>query len=456
MLSLGEIATILGAAPPAGGRVTPARVTHDSRVVEPGDLFIAIRGTRADGHDFLDEAFRRGACGAIVSDPHRAPWGTSGVIAVEDTVRALQQLASVYRARLRAPLIAITGSYGKTTTRTLLAHLLRTSRRVHEAPENYNTEIGLPLALLSMPEDAEVGVFELGTLRSGEIAFLASILGPSAAVVTAVGPSHLGGFGSLDAIADEKWSLVRALDARGVAFVNADCPHLRARIRSAACAVTTVGLTTGDLRGRVESAVPTLTLRADEPPLRLETPLLGEQNATNVLLAAACALHFGVPPAEVERGARDVTPPDRRLRPRPFAHGVLLDDTYNANPASMTAALRVLASYGEPRSRRVFVFGDMLDLGDASDRFHREVAELAIALGIDLILPVGERAAAACGGLAACNPSLMSADDRAAALRTELAEERNVVLVKGSRALALDGLVDRLLGEPPRRDTAAG
>jgi UDP-N-acetylmuramoyl-tripeptide--D-alanyl-D-alanine ligase len=446
MFSLGDIATILGAAPPRRTEARPARVVHDSRHVGPGDLFVAIPGARVDGHAFLDDAFRRGACGAIVSDPACA--SRAGVILVEDTVGALQKLASAWRDRLRAPLVAVTGSHGKTTTRTLLAHLLRASRSVREPPENYNTEIGLPLALLSMAASDDLGVFELGALRPGDIALLASILRPSAAVLTGIGPSHLGGFGSLEAIADEKWSLVRALQPSGIAFLNADSPELVARVPSAPCAVRTAGVERGDLRGRIEVALPKLVVRVDDPPMRLETPLLGEHNAPNVLLAAACALHFEISPTDIERAMRSYAPPPHRLRAISSPFGVLLDDTYNANPASTAAALRVLAGSGKPSSRRLFVFGDMLDLGDESGRFHREIVELAISLGIDLVLPAGERAAEACAGLTRCRSSLVEARDRADALRRELEGAENLVLVKGSRALGLDRLVAELADDP--------
>jgi UDP-N-acetylmuramoyl-tripeptide--D-alanyl-D-alanine ligase len=445
MLTLGEIASLLGVTPPDAAETAPRRVVHDSRVVGPGDLFVALPGARTDGHAFLGAVFRRGACGAILSDPTQAPEGAGGLIVVEDGVLALRRLASAWRDRLTSTLIGVTGSHGKTTTRSLLAHLLRSSFRIYEAPGNFNTEIGLPLALLNMPASASIGVFELGTERPGDIALLASILRPSVGILTGVGPSHLGGLGSLEAIAVEKWSLIDALDHDDVAFLNADAGELRTRIPAARCRIQTVGLTHGSFRGSIESAVPDLVIRLDEPPLRLETRLLGSENARNVLLAVACALQLGVSPAEIETAARTYEPPPHRLRPRPTSFGILLDDTYNANPTSMRLALRVLADYGSEGARRVFVFGDMLDLGKASKRLHAETADLAESLGIDLVLPAGPRAATACAGRDATDGSLLEAENRRDVLLSHLAGPNNVVLIKGSRALALDELVAEIL-----------
>jgi len=444
MFSLGEMADIVGAKPPAVD-ARPSRVVHDSRRIAEGDLFVALRGARTNGHAFLTEAFRRGACGAILAEPTLAPRSARGLIVVEDPLAALQHLASAWRERLTATIVGITGSNGKTTTRSLLAHLLSTRWSVHQPRENYNTEIGLPLALLAMPSTSEVGVFELGTQAPGEIALLASILRPTVGIVTGVGPSHLAGLRSLGAVAEEKWSLIDALPADGFAFIHADSPHLTESIGRAPCEVCTVGLTTGSVRGHVLAAVPRLVVQLAEPALRLETGLVGRHNAGNVLLAAACALRLGLRSDAVEQAVRSFESPAHRLRPLKAPFGTLLDDTYNANPSSMEAALRVLSEYGGPTMRRVFVFGDMLDLGEASERLHREILERAFTFGIDQIIPVGEQAAAACGSRS--NSQRLPSDHctQATELRGRLSGRDNVVLVKGSRALGLEKLVDELL-----------
>lgn len=446
MFSVSEIAAIVRGELAAESAETPARIVHDSRLVEEGDLFVALPGARTDGHGFLDEAFERGACGAILTDRSRAPTSARGLIVVADPLAALQTLASAWRALLPGTIVAVTGSNGKTTTRSFLAHLLRETWNIHEAPANYNTEVGLPIALLAMSSSAEIGVFELGTEAPGEIAFLASILRPTVAILTAVGPSHLAGFGSLDAIAEEKWSLVDAIPPEGLAFVNGDSAHLLDRTESAHCELHTVGLEAGRFRGRVIEAVPRLIVAADTPPMRLETRLLGRHNAVNVLLAAACARRLGLPADTLQERAIAFEPLEHRLRPLRAPFGVILDDTYNANPASTEGALHVLTAFGEPGTQRVFVFGDMLDLGDGTGDLHRRILDLALELGIDVILPVGDRATAACRDSGSKPIVYASPEERLPRLRKLLSgPEEAVVLVKGSRALGLETLVSGLL-----------
>lgn len=445
MFSVSEIATIVRGQLAAESAETPRRIVHDSRCVEEGDLFVALRGAQTDGHAFLGEAFERGACGAILTDRSRAPKSAHDLIVVVDPLAALQTLASAWRERLTGTIVAVTGSNGKTTTRSFLAHLLRGTWNVHEAPDNYNTEVGLPLALLAMPSSAEVGVFELGTEAPGEIGFLSTILRPTAAILTGVGPSHLAGFGSLDAIAEEKWSLIDAIPPDGLAFVNGDSARLLDRAEGANCELHTVGLGEGRFRGRVIEAVPRLIVAADAPLMRLETKLVGRHNAGNVLLAAACALRLGLPAGTLQERARGFEPLAHRLQPLRTSFGVVLDDTYNANPASTKAALHVLAAFGEPGTRRVFVFGDMLGLGDVSGGHHREILDLALELGIDVILPVGDHATAACRSSGSKRLVYAASEERLPRLRELLPGPQAVVLVKGSRALGLETLVAGLL-----------
>jgi len=445
MFTVGEIARIVRGELTRGGDARPSRVVHDSRRTERGDLFVALAGARADGHAFLGEAFARGACAALVSKRTVAESAEGPTIVVPDTLAALQQLAAAWRDRLSATIVAVTGSNGKTTTRALLAHLLRAGRAVHEAPENYNTEIGLPLALLAAPASSDVGVFELGTAKPGEIAALVSILRPTTGILTGVGPSHLGGFGSVEAIAEEKWDLARGLPPDGLVLVNGDAEPLRRRAARDPHDTLTVGL--GDCRfcGRVVETAPRLVVDVDDPPLRLETQLLGEHNATNVLLAAACAHRLGLSARAIEEGARTFEAIPHRLQVLPAPFGSLLDDVYNANPASMEGALRVLAEWGGPATRRGFVFGDMLDLGASSDDHHRGVLRLALELGIDVVFPVGRRATAVCREVGPLRVVVTEATERVASVREQLPGPNDVLLVKGSRALRLENLVDEIL-----------
>ncbi len=467
MFSIVETARIVEGRLLRGSGATPQRAIHDSRLVRKGDLFVALTGARTDGHTFLEEAFARGACGALVSrTPVTAAIPASGrnIIVVEDTLYALQVLAAAWRRELRATFVGITGSYGKTTTKSLLSHLLKEGFNLFCAPRNYNTEIGLPLALLEMPADAQVGVFELDASGPGEIGPLAALLAPRIAVITAVGRAHLAGLGSVEGAAQENWDLVRSLPPEGRAIVSIDHPELARFVackeeRTIAIRPITIGTTTiGDrraaLQGRVTAARAGITVEVDAPPLHLKTALLGRHNATNILAAVAAALEFGVEPAVIERRIRTFTPFPQRLNliPAPFGH--LLDDTYNANPDSTTAALRTLAELDLPVARRGFVFGDMLDLGEDSARYHREVVDLALALGIAPIFPVGERAEQAAREAGKNSPDdtfiLSPFEELAGRIRETFGGERSILLIKGSRDLGLERLVARLTAADPR------
>jgi UDP-N-acetylmuramoyl-tripeptide--D-alanyl-D-alanine ligase len=372
-------------------------------------------------------------------------------VVVDDVGAALRRLAEAWRARFAIPFVAVTGSNGKTTTKALVAHLARGTFAAYAAPENYNTEIGLPLALLGMPRETELAVFELGADRPGDISLLARLLRPSVGLVTSVGPSHLEAFGTTAAVAEEKWNLVRLLEADGCAFANADSPEL---LRLAAAepreGLVTAGIEHGTVRGRILSAVPHLALALDEPPLQLDTALLGEQNATNVLLAALCALHLGVPARAIEERARTFRPIAHRMEARPAGFGQLVDDVYNANPASMSAALRVVARLSDAPEKRAVVFGDMLGLGSETARLHRDVARLALGLPIGRIYPVGELSRAAFSAERDDRVVLMEREAIARDLTAAWAGASGAaVLVKGSRGMKLETVVEEILRLAP-------
>ncbi len=442
----------------AGG--APSRVVHDSRAVRDGDLFIALKGERTDGHLFLEEAFARGAAGALVSDFPSVPPRGRNLIVVENTRKALWDLAAAWRRELSATFVGVTGSCGKTTTKELVGHLLAEDREVFVAPESYNTEVGLPLALLSMSPRAQVGVFELGASAPGEIGPLASLLLPTVAVLTMVGRAHLAGFGDLAAVAAEKWELVRSLPLDGLAIANADSPELASLAAAWPGRLSTFGLTAGTLRGRIVSESPSLVVETERPPLRLFFPLLGRHNATNLLAAVSCALELGILPPTIERRAATFAGAPHRLALVPAPFGYVLDDTYNANPDSMAAALRTLAELDLPVARRAFVFGDMLELGEEAERLHREVLDLALHLGIAPIFPVGELAEKVCLSAEKASPPrrivLTEGEPLADCVRKTLQGERTLLLVKGSRRIGLDRLVGELtsLSQPDSRRTS--
>lgn len=449
MFSVEKIAQIVGGELLRRESAIPTRAIHDSRLVERGDLFVTLSGLRSDGHRFLADAFNRGASAAIVSDASSLPCNASNIIRVANPALALQQWATAWRDTLDATLVAITGTNGKTTVRALLAHLLSAQGIVYASPHNYNTEIGLPIALLSMPANAGIGVFELGAEQPGDIATLARVLRPHLGIITSVGPGHLDKFGTVDAVASEKWSLVEQLPENGTAIINADVPILLGLAKTARTSVTTTGLNKGDIRGHVVQTVPSLEVALEDPVVTLTTSLAGAHNAGNLLLASVAAHKLGMSWPSIADQATSFEPIPHRLNPIRVPFGTVLDDVYNANPASMRAALEVLAAFGDDRAMRIFVFGEMLGLGADSEFFHRKIAQLSLDLPIDAILPIGDAAVAAAAS--ASTTSEGSGNPRVIVLpRSEIAGWiRNrmtpmVVLVKGSRALALEDLVDEL------------
>jgi len=422
----------------------PRRAIHDSRLVRPDDLFVALPGHRSDGHRYLADAFGRGACAAIVSDTGSLPSDARNLIVVDDPGLALQQLASAWRDTLASTFIAITGSNGKTTVRDLLGHMLSAHGSTYVSPHNYNTEIGLPIATLSMPVDVRFGVFELGAEQPGDIRKLARILRPQFGVITSVGPSHLDGFETIETVAAEKWSLVDALPEDGMAIVNADSSHLLQRVSTATIPVISTGLSNGELRGQVIQAAPNIEVKLDEHNVTMVCPIIGTHNANNLLLAAATARALGMPWDSICAQSASFKPIPHRFNPIQTSFGTILDDTYIANPASMIAALQMLATFGDEDSARAFVFGEMVGLGIDTERYHREIVRLALTLPIDAILPVGEAAIAACRAADSSKVMLLPREEIGSHLLTQKPVPSTIVLIKGSRTLELETLVEEL------------
>lgn len=433
--------------------VTVTGFSIDSRTLEPGELFIALRGERTDGHLFLEEAFRRGASGAIVSRDLR---GTNlfNIIKVEDTKAALQALARAYRQEFSIPVVGVTGSSGKTTTKELLFAILSERFRAYRSPGNYNTEYGLPLAILAMPKDTEVGIFELGLQRPGDISTLAELLQPTVGVITAIGDAHLGFFRDIEELAENKWALIAHLTQDGLAVINLDSPHLRRR-RGRFARTVSFGLEEeADYRAsqldeaRLEGL--RFILATPQGKFPIASRLLGRFNAYNLLAAATAALELGASPEDVQRAVAEFQPIPHRMELVPSRIGLILDDSYNANPMAVKEALRALVRL-KAAQRKVLVLGDMLELGERAVAAHRELAEsiTEVGLGLDLVFTLGELAGEAGkalleGGWGERVVLTHSHDELKEALISRLQDERNLILVKGSRAMGLDELVATL------------
>ena len=423
-------------------------VSTDSRTLAVGELFVALRGPRFDGHDFVAEAAARGAAGAIVERP------VTGLacIVVPETLAALGRLAAHWRARHRLPLVAVCGSNGKTTTKEMIAAILRTHagpRHVLATAGNLNNEVGLPLTLLALRARHRLAVVELGMNRRGELARLAAIARPTVGLVTNAQRDHLEFLGSAEIAAVENAAVYDALPADGTAVWNADDPHAELfRARAAGRPALPFALETeAPVRAEFRPVAAfgmALRLRTPAGELRARLAAAGRHNAANAAAAAACALAAGVPRAAIGEGLARFRPAPGRLRPVAVAAGALIDDSYNANPDSVRAAIDVLADAG---GETVLVLGDMGETGEAGPDLHLEAGRYAAARGVCALLALGELTAHAVAGFGRGARHYSSADELVAAVRERLAAGATV-LVKGSRFMRMETVVAALAGAP--------
>lgn len=452
-LTLAEVARATGGVLAQGDPSTRiASVTVDSRAVPPAALFVAIAGQRTDGHRFVAQAWAAGAAAALVQRPVDLPVGC-GLVRVDDTLSALGRLARYHVDRLRTRVVAVTGSVGKTSTRELCAAVAGRRLSVLRPAGNWNTDIGVPLTCFQLGREHDLVVLEYAMRDPGQIAYLCRVCPPEVGVVTTIGPSHLERLGTLANVAKAKGELVQALPARGAAILNRDDPWQEGMARRTAAEVVWYGFGAGsDVTARdVRSlGVAGMRFRLLAPCGQVDVvlPLLGRHQVANALAAAAVGLRLGLSLEDVAQALAAVGPTEGRLRTIDLGRILLLDDSYNAAPNSCRAALAALADVA-PAERRVAVLGDMLELGSASEAGHREVGLAAARLPVRLLIGVGPSSAwtvAAAGNVALHVPDLATA----AAVLKERLQEGDAVLVKGSRAMAMEGLTAVL------RDWAAG
>jgi UDP-N-acetylmuramoyl-tripeptide--D-alanyl-D-alanine ligase len=454
----------------AGGAVAlgnPAQViggvSIDTRTLQPGDLFVAIRGERLDGHQYLVEAFTKGAGGFLIDRQGRAhapgalPPGLV-LIEVDDTVRALQGMAREVRRRSGTRVVAITGSAGKTTTKEITAEFLSARYRVVRNRGNLNNHIGLPLSLLDLRAQPDVAVVELGMNHPGEIRTLVGIAEPEVRVWTNVGDAHLGFFPSADAIADAKAEILEAAAPESVVVANADDPRVMARVGAFGGRVITFGTqAASDVRATgieprgLDGIAATVRTPAGEA--RLETALLGLGNLSNVLAATAVAHHFGVDVGECASRASRLRPASHRGELMRLPGGLtLIDDSYNSSPAALKRSLETVAA-ATGSARKAAVLGEMLELGAHAERLHRECGQAAARAGLDLLVAVGGSAAAALAdaaveaGMEPAAVAHAATSEEAARLCLERMRPGDLVLVKGSRGVRTDLVVERLKAE---------
>ncbi len=440
-------------------------VSTDSRTVEAGNVFVALRGERFDGHGFVPDAIQRGATGVVVSDTacvNETVLNESGavpaVVRVADTEKALQDLALAHRQRFRGSVVAVTGSNGKTTVKEMTASVLQTWFSVHKASGNLNNHIGVPLAVLGLDVLKRALVLELGMNHLGEISRLCEIARPDVGVITNIGLAHLGCLGSVEAIQRAKGELTASLDTSGVAIVNADDPMALALGQQSAGRLITFGQTRhAGVRGWVQEDLGLagtqccVVLDGVTHEFRLHVP--GAHQVMNALAAAAGGMAFEVPAERIVRGLQHYRGVHGRLAMRRGQEDVwLIDDTYNANPQSMQVALHFLA--GIPGAgRHIAVLGDMLELGESGPALHREVGAMVSQTHVHTLIALGPAAehiarGAHQAGMERDRIHHATSQQEALGLLAELMQPQDVVLLKGSRGMAMEYLVEALVANP--------
>ncbi|MBI4722431.1 MAG: UDP-N-acetylmuramoyl-tripeptide--D-alanyl-D-alanine ligase [Candidatus Stahlbacteria bacterium] len=446
-------------------------VSIDSRAIKSDELFVAIKGNKSDGHSFIIDAVKRGAVCAMVSQLPITDYPLP-IIVVEDTLKALGDLASWYRGKFSIPIIGVTGSNGKTTTKELIVKCLSIKYRVCKSESSFNSLTGVPISIFNLSSTHEVGVFEVGTNQMGEMARLANIVSPKFAVITNIGPTHLESFKTIEGVLDEKLNLVRAAE---IAILNADDPWL-AQVQIKAFRY---GIECGNLRAEILDSMNGTKFKARDVIFTL--PLYGRYQVYNTLAALSIGLQFGLGLDEMSEVIKTVNPSTHRdeiiwVDAGPLTRNTIkiIDSTYNANPMSMELAIRELSNH--KNMRRVAILGDMFELGDNALDFHTKIGKLLKELNIDIVIGYGELAKGYIEGkLQSSNAKIQSsppgADQPPAENEIQMPEDNgsgscnkfyfsdltllinelesiiksgDVILVKGSRAMGMERIVESL------------
>lgn len=433
-------------------------ISTDSRTVAEDDLFVALIGEKFDGHNFIAQAISRGAMGVLVSKDI----GESSVrtlILVEDTLQALGDIARLYRSGFDIPVVGITGSNGKTTTKDMTASVLSQKYVVLKNEGNFNNAIGVPLTLFKLSNAHEVAVIEMGTGSPGEMSRLVEITQPDMAVVTNIGPTHLEFFGSIDEVAVEKAVLARAASS---VVLNADDPFV-AKMRNEISGKTiSFGLARDDLTGKdIRATVtaadigqdhdgrPAFTLITSVGKTGIHLPSLGRHNVYNALAAASVGILFHVGLDQIKKALESYDGVPMRMQKVALGDVTIMDDTYNSNPASLRAAVDFLSKVGCD-GKRIAVVGDMLELGERSDELHREAGHLIANCPIDILMTVGDRSdkvaeAALADGFSGDRVIICKTNVEAVAHLRSILGEGDVALIKGSRGMKMEEIVKFLI-----------
>ncbi|MHC4204857.1 MAG: UDP-N-acetylmuramoyl-tripeptide--D-alanyl-D-alanine ligase [Planctomycetota bacterium] len=426
-------------------------VSIDSRTIKADDCFFAICGENFDGHDYVSDAFAKDAvCAVISKDIDDEKSAGKHLLKVEDTVKALGELAREYRRRAGYKVVAVTGSAGKTTTRQIIHHVLSRRFCVHQSPKSFNNQIGVPLTLLGAGSETRIVIAELGSNHPGEISYLTRIAEPDIAMVTNVHPAHLEGFGDLQTIIQEKSSISEGLKPDGVFLINGDFDKLVDACRAKGLSFTTFGKSDGCnyQPGNIHPDGQASRFAIDGVEIYL--PLAGPGNVENALAAWAVCSQFGLNIGDFAEALRTLPPVSMRAEIQNIGTLTVLNDCYNANPASMRNALDILAQIDQTgQRRRVFICGDMAELGKQTGQLHAELAKHIIQANVQLLLTVGEFAE-----ITATSVRASSGDDTqikcyqdAASISNNLhkyLKDYDIILIKGSRVAKLETIVEKI------------
>jgi UDP-N-acetylmuramoyl-tripeptide--D-alanyl-D-alanine ligase len=452
-LPLSQISSMVSADGKFDPRAVARAYSIDSRTIQPGDLFVAVKGERMDGHDFVHQALEKGAIAAIVRKDQLARFpDTEGILAADDTLIALQTLARAVRHLWAKPLIGVTGSAGKTTTKEAIAHVLATKFRVLKSEGNFNNHFGLPLMLLKLEPEHDLAVIEMGMSHAGEIAALAKIAQPETAVVTNVAPVHLEFFASIADIARAKYELIEGLPADGTAVLNADDEYVSQFGRDFPGNRIMYGLDpSADVRAEnvqsLGSAGSAFDLWVRGRREKATLPLLGGHNISNALAAVAVAVNSGLTPSEAAAALATLAPADKRGQVVEVGNISVINDCYNSNPRALEAMVDGLAEM--PAKRRIVVAGEMLELGVAGEQMHRRSGEHMAAKKIDVLLGVRglARPMVEAARQAGMEAAFVSTAEEAGEWLARETRSGDVVLLKGSRGVKLERALDAWRGK---------
>ena len=427
-----------------GPEVTFTSVAIDSRSVEPGALFVAIKGENFDGHDYIAQAIQNGATGVMVN---KLVTTTVPVIQVADTLWGYGQIAALYRSQFKIPMVAVTGSCGKTTVKTMIASILQQVGTVLSPPGSYNNEIGLPKTLLALTPEHNYAVLEMGARKRGDIKCLMELVNPSVTLINNAAPVHIETFIDLDGVAAAKGEIYEYLQPHGTAVVNVDdqyAPFWLSKLKTQN--IITFGLeNTADITCAYiveEHHRIKLELVTDIGMLEIVLPLIGIHNVMNALAAAAAARALNISLQDIKLGLESFAPVTRRMEIKPGLHGSkIIDDSYNANPVAMQHALDVLAKQA---GRKIMVIGDMLELGEQAANKHKILGQQAKAAGIDVLLGYGDLTRLAIAEFGE-NAEFFADKSKLINVLSTMLNANTVVLVKGSNGMRLNEVVNALV-----------